>query len=203
VTVAHKNGRPTGVLATLTGVSDSVELIGGRERRPIVLAPYDPQWAVRFERERRRIAAALGPGALRVDHIGSTAVVGLIAKPIVDIDVSVADVENEAAYLPALEGAGYRLRVREPGHRMLRTPELDVHVHVCSAQSDWERRHLLFRDWRCRDADDRERYGAAKRELALRDWPDVNAYADAKSEIVEEITARAERWAAETRWAPR
>src|SRR6188472_1450231 len=106
-------------LATLTAVGCEAELIGGRERRPIVLVPYDPSWAARFERERRRIAAALGPCALRLDHIGSTAVVGLVAKPIVDIDISVADVEDEEAYVPALERAGYRLRVREPRHRML------------------------------------------------------------------------------------
>ena len=180
-----------------------MELIGGREHRRIVLVRYDPEWAARFERERRRISAALGSRALRIDHIGSTAIVGLVAKPIVDIDVSVADVEDEAAYLPALESAGYRLRVREPGHRMLRTPELDVHVHVCAARSAWERRHLLFREWLRRDVDDRERYAAAKRELALRNWPDMNAYADAKTATIEEIIARAERWAADTRWAPR
>ena len=189
-------------LATLTGVDGPVELIGGREHRPIVLVRYDPEWAARFERERRRISAALGSRALRIDHIGSTAVVGLVAKPIVDIDVSVADVEDEAVYLPALESAGYRLRVREPGHRMLRTPELDVHVHVCAAGSDWQRRHLLFRDWLRREVEDRERYGAVKRELAGRDWSDMNAYADAKSSSIEEIIARAERWAAETRWTP-
>jgi GrpB-like predicted nucleotidyltransferase (UPF0157 family) len=77
-----------------------------------------------------------------------------------------------------------------------------VHVHVRSADSDWQRRHRLFRDWLRRDAEDRERYANVKRELALRDWADMNAYADAKGAVIERITARAERWAAETRWAP-
>lgn len=181
---------------------DDVELIGGRERRPIELAAHDVAWPTRFEHERGRIAAALADRARRIDHIGCTAVVGLVAKPIVDTDVSVDDVDDEAAYIPALEDAGYRLRVREPGHRMLRTPGLDVHVHVCSAGSDWERRHLLFRDWLRVDPDDRERYARAKQELAGRDWPDMNAYAEAKDGIIEQITARAERWAVETSWAP-
>lgn len=183
-------------------MGDGVELIGGCERRAIELVAYDAAWAARFERERSRIAAALGDRARRIDHIGSTAVVGLIAKPIIDVDVSVAHPEDEGAYVPALERAGYRLRVRESGHRMLRTSELDVHVHVCSAGSDWERRHLLFRDWLRRDVDDRERYAEAKRQLALRDWPDMNAYAAAKGAVIKQISVRAERWAAETRWAP-
>jgi GrpB-like predicted nucleotidyltransferase (UPF0157 family) len=198
------SGRPLEApLATLAAVGGELELIGGRERRPVVLVAYDPSWAARFEHERRQILAALGESARRIDHVGSTAVVGLVAKPIVDIDVSVAEVEDETVYLPALERAGYRLRVREPQHRMLRTPQLDVHVHVCSVGSDWERRHLLFRDWLRRNADDRERYAATKRELARRQWPDMNAYADAKGAIIEQITDRAERWAALTRWTPR
>jgi GrpB-like predicted nucleotidyltransferase (UPF0157 family) len=81
---------------------------------------------------------------MRIDHIGSTAVTGLAAKPTIDIDVSVANVEDEASYLPALERAGYELLVREPGYRMVNTPARDVHVHICTAASDWERRHLRF-----------------------------------------------------------
>jgi len=96
-------------------VSSEVELIGGPEKRPVVIVDYRSEWAARFARERHRIAAALGPAAMRIDHIGSTAVPGLAAKPIVDIDVSVADVEQETIYLPALERTGYRLRVREAG----------------------------------------------------------------------------------------
>ncbi|WP_255502941.1 GrpB family protein [Mycolicibacterium sp. CH28] len=84
---------------------------------------------------------------VRVDHIGSTSVPGLAAKPIIDIGLGVVDVDREEDYLPDLIAAGYRLRVREPGHRMVRTPDLGVHVHVCTAGSDWERRQLLFRDW--------------------------------------------------------
>lgn len=168
-------------------------LIGGREKREIVIADPDPAWAQRYEHERRRVVAALGDRVLRLDHVGSTSVPGLAAKPIIDIDLSVADVEDEDAYVPDLVAAGYVLRVREPEHRMLRTPALDIHLHVCDVGSEWERRHLLFRDWLRSHPDDRDRYEAVKRELATRQWADTNDYADAKSEVIADILARAER----------
>jgi GrpB-like predicted nucleotidyltransferase (UPF0157 family) len=183
-------------------VGDEVQLLGGQERRAIQVVAYDPAWLARFEHERQRIAAALGAGARRVDHIGSTAVPGLAAKPIIDIDLSVDDPDDERAYVPALAHAGYRLRVREPGHRMLRTSTLDVHVHVCAAGSDWEVRHLLLRDWLRTDPRDRAAYAALKQDLAPRDWSDMNAYAAAKCELIQQITDRAERWAAATGWRP-
>jgi GrpB-like predicted nucleotidyltransferase (UPF0157 family) len=180
---------------------NDVELIGGPERRSIVVVDYDPSWPKLFEEHRARIATALGSAALRIEHVGSTAVPGLAAKPIVDIQLSVADVEAENAYVPALEGAGYRVRVRELGHRMLREGEV-VHVHVCSQGSDWERRHMLFRDWLRRDDADRERYAAAKREMATREWETMNHYANAKSDVIAKIMERAERWARQTGWKP-
>jgi GrpB-like predicted nucleotidyltransferase (UPF0157 family)/predicted kinase len=166
-----------------------VELIGGAEQRDIELVAHDPEWARRFEAERDRIVGALGAD-VRVEHIGSTAVPGLVAKPIVDIQVSVAEVGDEASYVPALIAAGYELRVRERGHRMLRTPERDVHVHVCRADSDWERRHLGFRDRLRTSAADCDRYAAVKRSLATRRWSSMNAYATAKSEVIAEIMNR-------------
>lgn len=125
---------------------------------------------------------------------------GLVAKPIIDIDVSVPDVENETAYLGPLLVAGYQLRVREPGHRMVRTANRDVHVHICETGSDWERRHLLFRDWLRHDARDRDAYAQLKRQLAQRDWADMNQYAEAKGSLIAEITTRAEAWARSTNW---
>src|ERR1051325_4080810 len=100
---------------------DEVELIGGPEKRAVVIEPYRPTWPATFDEHRRRIEDALGPVASRVDQIGSTRVPGLAAKPIIDIQVSVPDVEQESPYLEPLVAAGYRLRVREPGHRMFRT----------------------------------------------------------------------------------
>ncbi|MEJ7633180.1 GrpB family protein [Aeromicrobium sp.] len=168
-----------------------VELVGGREKRDIIIVDHDPTWTDRFDIERTRILNALGDLALRIDHIGSTSVPGLAAKPIIDIDLSVADPEDEPAFLPDLEEAGYALRVREAGHRMLRTPELDVHLHVCAVGSDWEWRHLVFRDWLRTHPADRQRYEDVKRALSDREWDDMNDYADAKTEVIVDIMRRA------------
>ncbi|NUT54990.1 MAG: GrpB family protein [Thermoleophilia bacterium] len=162
-------------------------LIGGRERRAIVIADYDPAWPERFAVERARIASALGERALRIEHIGSTSVPGLAAKPIVDILVEVAALEHAAG----LERAGYVLRVREDGHRMYRTPEIDVNVHAWPAGSPSIATDLAFRDRLRASPEDRAAYEALKRELAARDWPDVNRYAEAKGPLIREILARA------------
>ncbi len=178
-----------------------MELIGGVERRTIEIVAGDPAWAARFAGERDRIAAALGSAARRIDHIGSTAVPHLPAKPIIDVQVSVDDPNDEDGFVPALSAAGYLLRVREPGHRMTRSRALDVHVHVCAAGSDWERRHLLLRDWLRCVAADRSRYAEVKQQLAARDWPSMNHYAAAKGRVIAEILARAEAWALRERWS--
>ncbi|WP_107657553.1 GrpB family protein [Nocardia suismassiliense] len=179
-----------------------MELIGGIEKRDIRIVDYDPAWPQRFTEEHARIARALGTTARRIDHIGSTSVPGLAAKPIIDIDVCVPDVEDEAAYLPPLLAAGYQLRVREPAHRMVRTVQRDVHVHIATVGSDWERRHLLFRDWLRHNVHDRAAYEQLKRQLAQQNWPDMNAYADAKGSLIAEITQRAEAWAESIDWRP-
>ena len=169
-------------------------LIGGIEPRTIVIADYDPAWPERFRREEAKIRTVLGEEALAVEHIGSTSVPGLAAKPIVDILLVVENSAAEASYLPALEQAGYVLRVREPDsdeHRMLRTPEKDVHVHVYSEGSREIGRYLLLRDRLREHADDRELYARTKRELSSRDWPSIDHYAEAKSEVVEGILSRA------------
>jgi GrpB-like predicted nucleotidyltransferase (UPF0157 family) len=176
-------------------------LIGGREKRKLVLSEYDTSWLDRYRKERERIVGALGPAAVRVEHIGSTSVPGLPAKPIVDILVAVEDADDDS-HVSALEKAGYVLRVREPGHRMVRTPGRDVHVHVFPAGSEDERLHLLFVEWLRHDREDREKYEALKRELIAKDWDDMNQYAQAKSQLVHEILERAEAWAAETGWTP-
>jgi len=190
------------LLARLRGSRADPGGSGGRGRAYRIADP-DPGWAERYEAEAARIVGSLPADLVtRIDHVGSTAVAGLAAKPIVDIQLSVSDVEDEPRYLPALTDAGYLLRVREPGHRMVRTPGLDVQVHICPAGSGWERRHLLFRDWLRQDAADRAAYEALKRDLASRDWPDMNAYADAKTALIAEIMARAEAWAGTTHWTP-
>jgi GrpB-like predicted nucleotidyltransferase (UPF0157 family) len=175
------------------GTPGEVELVGGREPREIRIFDWSPAWPARFHRERERIAAALGSAALRIEHVGSTSVPGLAAEPIVDIAVEVESVDDESAYLPALESAGYALRVREAGHRMLRTPARDVHVHLWPRGCEELRRQLLLRDHLRRSPEDCERYAAVKRTLARRDWADTNDYAAAKSDCIAAVLERAAR----------
>jgi GrpB-like predicted nucleotidyltransferase (UPF0157 family) len=167
-------------------------LIGGAEKREIKIVAYDPVWPKKFEAHAGRIAGALGRAALQVEHIGSTSVPGLAAKPIIDILVVVHDSADESAYLPQLEAVGYILRVREPDwneHRMFRTPERDVHVHIYSDGCPEIERNLVFRDRLRRNVEDCRRYEQTKRALAAQEWPDMNAYAEAKTGVIESIIA--------------
>jgi GrpB-like predicted nucleotidyltransferase (UPF0157 family) len=162
----------------------------------VTLVEYDPRWPALFAREAARIRGALGEHALLVAHVGSTSVPGLVAKPIIDVVLAVADSSNEAAYVPALERAGYALRIREPEwhqHRMLRGRDPEVNLHVFTTGSPEVGRMLAFRDRLRADDGDRERYAAAKRSLARREWRYLQEYADAKTAVVEEIVARAGR----------
>lgn len=168
--------------------------VGEIERRPVAVVEYDPAWPARYACEAARIHAALRGSELLLEHIGSTAVPGLVAKPVVDILLVVDDPAEEASYLPALEAAGYELRIREPAwheHRMLRTPARDVHVHVFGRSSPEIERYLLLRDRLRDDPTERELYGTTKRRLAARDWRTVDHYARAKGEVVEAIISRA------------
>jgi GrpB-like predicted nucleotidyltransferase (UPF0157 family) len=172
----------------MTGDGDI--LIGGIEKREIKNCDYDPSWAEKFQRHAKIIGGALGDKAIRIEHIGSTAVPGLAAKPIVDMLLVVENSGDESSYLPALEAAGYVLRVREADwheHRMLRTPELDVHLHVYSHGCPEIDRLLTFRDRLRTNASNRQLYEATKRRLAAQEWPDMNAYAAAKTEVIERI----------------
>ena len=160
---------------------------------PVLLENPDPEWPAQFARESERIRAALGDRALRIEHVGSTAVPGLLAKPIIDIALVVRDSADEPAYVPALDAAGYRLRIRSPQweeHRMLKRSGVEVNLHVFSPGSAEVDRMVRFRDRLRADAADRARYAAEKRALAQREWEYVQDYADAKTAVVEEILRR-------------
>jgi len=160
---------------------------------PIRLVDPDPVWAAQYAGEEERIRAALGARAVQVEHVGSTSVPGLAAKPVIDIVLTVIDSANEAGYLPDLEAAGYVLQFREPDwyeHRFLRDHNPDVQVHVFTARSPEVERMLLFRDRLRARPEERELYERTKRELAARRWNYIQDYADAKSSVVEEIISR-------------
>lgn len=155
---------------------------------------YDPAWPGDYAREANRVMAALGARALILEHVGSTSVPGLPAKPIIDMVLEVADSSDETTYVPDLETAGYALRIREPAwleHRMLRDPEESVHLHVFSAGCPETQQMIRFRDHLRTSAADRDLYAAAKRELIAREWKYMQQYADAKTGVIAEIMARA------------
>jgi GrpB-like predicted nucleotidyltransferase (UPF0157 family) len=160
----------------------------------VVLVEYDPAWPGLYEREAARIRGVLGGVVVGLEHVGSTSVPGLAAKPIVDVVLTVADSADEGSYVPALEAAGYVLRIREPGwleHRMLKGPDTDVNLHVFSAGEPEVARMVAFRDRLRADEADRVLYEGVKRGLAARDWTYLQQYADAKAGVVADILSRA------------
>lgn len=167
---------------------------------PVVLQEPDPAWPQIYDSDAASIRSALGEAVLAMDHIGSTSVPGLPAKPVIDILLQVPDSADEDAYVPALEARGYWLQIREPEwleHRVLhqrvdRGSDHDINVHVLSPElGAVEIERLLgLRDWLRSHPADRDRYAAVKRDLAGRRWRFVQDYADAKTEVVEDILAK-------------
>nr|WP_231713445.1 GrpB family protein [Arthrobacter sp. zg-Y769] len=169
----------------------SVELVGGPEKYELGLCIHDDKWADTYLDHRRRISDALGGEYFEIEHIGSTSVPGLAAKPIIDIVVAVDDITAEEDYLDPLLAAGYELRVREPRHRLVRTPERDVHVHLYERGDPAIGEYLLLRDHLRRNVEDRVLYERTKRTLLEKQWDDMNDYAAAKTEVILAIKARA------------
>jgi len=170
--------------------------VGVRRRvdGPIHLADYDPEWPLLYDREATRVRDLLGDRVILLEHVGSTSVPGLPAKPIIDMLLVVADSGDEPAYVPPMEAGGYAVRIREPDwhqHRVFKGPDTDVNLHTFSDGSAEIERMLAFRDRLRSHDDERELYLATKRELAARHWVYVQDYADAKGDVVEGIIERA------------
>lgn len=164
-----------------------------RQDAPVELVEYDASWPERYVHEAERIQAALGDVAIAIEHVGSTSVPGLAAKPIVDILLIVNDASDEPAYVPPLEKLGYVLRVREPDwfdHRMFKGANPDVNLHVLPAGCSEIERMLRFRDHLRADRADRALYERVKRALASRTWAYIQDYADAKTTVINEIMSR-------------
>ena len=158
----------------------------------ILIVDYDPHWPGLFVREADRIRSVLGSQALRIEHVGSTSVPGIAAKPVIDLLLVVS--AEEDAYAPALEAVGYVLWIREPdcyAHRMFKGPDTDINLHVFSSGCPEIDRMLMFRDWLRSDAADRDLYARTKLALAQKEWKYVQNYADAKTAVIEEFIARA------------
>jgi GrpB-like predicted nucleotidyltransferase (UPF0157 family) len=159
---------------------------------PVLLSDYDARWPDVFTRHERQIRATLGSSALLVEHVGSTSVPLLSAKPIIDIILGVANSANEQDYVQPLESQGYVLRIREPDwfeHRLLKVP--NVNLHVFSKGCEEIVRMLQFRDWLRTHEDDRLYYQTSKQQLASRTWRYTQDYADAKTQVIQQIMSRA------------
>ena len=168
------------------------------ERKPhnstIYLSEYDPQWPELFEVEKKRIQSALGDHALQIEHVGSTSIPDLIAKPIIDILLVVEDSTNESSYVSHLESSGYILRVREPDwfqHRLFKGLNPPLNLHVFSKGCSEIDKMLLFRDYLRNNPQAKELYANTKRKLAKKTWKYVQDYANAKSAVVEGIVREA------------
>src|SRR5215212_7464143 len=163
--------------------------------QPIQIAEYDPKWPHLFEREAARLRTILTDRILLVEHVGSTSVPGLAAKPKIDILLVVISSADEPAYVRDLQAAGYVLQIREPNwyeHRMFKGPDTDINLHVFSSGCPEIERMLLFRDWLRSNAADCQLYERTKRKLARQNWKYMQNYADAKTAVVKAILARAQ-----------
>lgn len=165
--------------------------------RGIEIVAYDPEWPRWFDELAARVRAALGWRALGIEHVGSTSVPGLPAKPVIDIDLTVADTDDEPSYVPALEAAGFELRIREPwwyGHRLLRGSTPRCNLHVFGFESPELIRHRLFREWLRGNPGDREEYARVKRVSAAASnaaGEDAMQYNVRKEQVVRDIYRRA------------
>jgi GrpB-like predicted nucleotidyltransferase (UPF0157 family) len=182
-------------------MADGFEIVAGSERpeaEPVVIVPYDDAWPHQYLAWKSRLASALGAVAKRIDHVGSTAVPGLAAKPTIDVQVSVEHLEDESKYVPPIEAIGVHLRIRDVEHRYFRPvfgQPRSVHVHVCASGGEWERLHLLFRNYLRASALALAAYTRSKL-LAAERWSDDRiAYTDAKDGTIRELISAAEVWA--------
>jgi GrpB-like predicted nucleotidyltransferase (UPF0157 family) len=185
------------VMSSLWPVVVARGLVRGERRRltsTIYLAPSDPSWTKQFSLHASTIRDALSERVLLLEHVGSTSVPGLSAKPVIDMVLAVANAADESAYVPLLEARGFTLKIREPDwfeHRLLKAPDFAGNLHVFSIGCEEIDCMLTFRNWLRTHDDDRRVYEATKRQLAAQTWTDTQHYADAKSEVIQEILSRA------------
>lgn len=164
----------------------------------VVVVDYDPAWPKLFERLRDRVAAALGPMVIAIEHVGSTSIPNMPAKPIIDMDVVVSP-ENVSAAMAAIEGLGYRhegnlgIHGRDAFRWCADFP--DHHLYLCPEGSPALRRHILFRDYLRTNPESACAYAARKRELAAIHHADRSKYQDAKAGFIDAIFAKAEELA--------
>lgn len=174
--------------------------------QPVGVVDYDPVWPAAFDHVGLRLRAALGDLAIRIDHIGSTAIPGLAAKPVIDIQVSVAALEPVSAYQHQIENCGFVWRADNPERTKRyfreRPPASRTHLHVRRHGSFSEQFALLFRDYLREHPEHAGDYAAVKRGLSQLLESDRHAYVDAKTPFVWETIHLADDWAQSVGWEP-
>lgn len=169
---------------------DSYFVHGGPPAETVEVVTYDSSWIAVYAEVASSIEKELGASVQKIDHIGSTAIPGIAAKPVIDIDLTVADPTDEKNYLPALENLGFRLIVREPrfhGHRLCHLEHPRVNLHIFGPNCPETIRHLLFRNWLRQSEDDRQLYSNAKLEAVKGCSVDIEKYHENKKKVVHEI----------------
>lgn len=160
----------------------------------IHLADYNPAWSSIFAELEPKIRSVLKDKVLLLEHVGSTSVPELAAKPIIDMVLAVADSSDESSYVPQLATIGYILTIREPDwyeHRVLKPQDKTANLHVFTSGCKEIERMIAFRDWLRNHPEDKKLYETTKRKLSQQTWKYIQNYADAKSSVVREIMKRA------------
>ncbi|RFU74944.1 domain containing [Trichoderma arundinaceum] len=188
------------ILKKYTYAPEGVQRIAHRRVKNVIkIVEPDPSWPQTFELLKSRIVSALGPTAVSVEHVGSTSVPDLPAKPIIDIDLTVKDVLDEASYVPQLEAVGFHFLLREPGwheHRFFCEYEPATNLHVFGPDCSEAARHKIFRDWLRKAPADRDMYAALKREASEASRTaneSMDEYTERKNDCVKQILDRAFR----------
>ncbi|KAK2596482.1 hypothetical protein N8I77_013370 [Diaporthe amygdali] len=195
--IMFSNVSPSAI-TTIPDVVAPMEMLASRPaRRGLHVVDYNSSWAKDFSDLGSRIRSALGSAAMDLHHVGSTSVPGLSARSVIDIDLVVADPADEDSYVPALEVAGFTLYFRQPlyyGHRFLGCQTPDANIHVYGPECPDVARHLIFRDWLREHPEDRDKYAAVKREVAVvaeEKGETGNQYGKRKEWVIREIIDRA------------
>lgn len=163
---------------------------------PILIVHYDPHWPQEFDGEKTRIQTAIGPQIIALEHIGSTAVVGLAAKPVIDLMAAVKTLRDVQSCIQPMIELGYEyiseFETVMPERRYFRKGMPRTHqVHLVELQSEFWTRHILFRDYLRSHPETARAYGQLKRDLAIKFREDRNAYTDAKTEFIQMVEAKA------------
>lgn len=162
-------------------------------RAAVTVVDYDPRWTEQFRSMKDQLKRALGGTALSIEHVGSTSVPELPAKPIIDVDIVVANADDEDKYISALGTLGMRMVIREPwwhGHRMFVDDHGAANIHIWPDGAAEPVRHILFRDWLRTHQDDLERYAQVKRNLSVEFNDEPDRYNLAKNTVIDQIYAR-------------